>query len=398
MVCNECWSRLERAGGPTEWEATFLTGFCGGGAPEPGGDPPGAASPGAGQEDLYPEPGFRAFSILFDNDFFYNPSNDDRNYTMGLTFQGSGRWVRNLQLDAPLRWVDRVLSLDDGHGPVLGRATVHDFRFGHTGFTPNDLTVSDPIPGDRPYASMLYVTVRRSTGPTRIFATGRTEEKYRTALKTELTVGVLGLGIAENVQTRLHRWIRRNGGKSPDPKGWPHQISDGGEPTFKYKAVKQTLVSEGKHCFLHHDISTSLEGNLGYYTSAGAGAVIRVGRLVSPFWSFDSSPNDSYAQNLPRDQPEGYLFASVRATGWIYNAFLQGQFRDSPVTFRASEIERLVADFSAGGTVDGIPLGFAKMAITYAIAGRTPEFEGEFARTHIWAGGYLTFRGKGANP
>ena len=83
-------------------------------------------------------------------------------------------------------------------------------------FTPRDLGARDVVRGDWPYASLFFLSAgRRYASPV-----------SRVAYDTSLTIGVLGLAAAADVQRVLHDVTG-----TVQPKGWSHQISDGGEPT-----------------------------------------------------------------------------------------------------------------------------------------------------------------------
>lgn len=128
------------------------------------------AAPGA-------EPAAGAWSVFFENDSLYEPSNEDRDYTMGLGLRYSAS-------DAGPAVLRRALARLDGallpRWAPAGRG-IHSVEVGSTNFTPEDLANPDPIPGDHPYASLLYLGLRRmSVGA----------DDFR---RSDLDLGVLGL-------------------------------------------------------------------------------------------------------------------------------------------------------------------------------------------------------------
>ena len=325
------------------------------------------------------------FSLYMDNDLFYPPTNDDRNYTMGLGLQISGEWVDRTNLTWPLRFIDRMLRVESRRG---GRRNFHSVIFGGSGYTPDDLEDSNPIFNDRPYASLIYFS-------TSILSVG---DKNDWAFTTELTLGLLGLDVAENLQTFIHQ----NVSDSAIPKGWKHQISDGGEMSVLYRLrlEKQFLdyanISMGDWDLLQ--TSVGLDLGLGYYTYARGGPMIRIGYIKTPFWGFEPNPLGPNTKRQTTDLSdsagaggrlklikEAFLFAGFSGILVGYNALLQGQFRNSDVTFSNSEIERFLYDMSAGF---GMTLG--PINLSYAIAARSDEFQGTRGRDHIWGGFYLT--------
>lgn len=349
------------------------------------------------------EPCLTSLALYTDNDVFldgpikfFTPFeifaglNEDRNYTGSLTLQASGLWVHHRHLDAPLNFIDRQTGFAGRHtrAALVARRPAesdlilkhanqsHSFVIGHTILTPDDLQDLNPIPDDRPYASMQYFATRKSTA-----------SPYD-AYKSELVLGILGLGIADPVQSWVHERLReRNDKATPhDPKGWEHQIQDGGEPTIKYTVSTQRLAGRSDW----HDLTTSAEASAGYYTNIGASTRLRLGRVKSYFWTFDDDPNGSFDQALRPDEWELFLWGSLRTRLWAYNVLLQGQgdlFQESAATVPARNVERVVVDGRMGVTLNA--RGFSLTSVL--VAGRSPEFRGDKARSHYWGGLFAAF-------
>ncbi len=66
----------------------------------------------------------------------------------------------------------------------------------------------------------------------------------------------------------------------------------------------------------------------------------------------------------------------------LYNAILQGQFRDSEVTFSRSELEHVIGEAWIGVTKE-FSRGFAG---SFFVRGRTEEIKGPNERMPVWAG------------
>jgi len=349
------------------------------------------------------------FSLFVDQDSVYpwlGPWGGDQNYTMGVGLQLTGRIVRPVAW--PLRQVDALFGLGRLHGRLARESTAllpgdvpayfesHSLTLANGGFTPRRLDLAEPIPDDRPYASILSLTAGRST----------IDPYGRRVLRTELTLGVLGLNLAKSVQTSIHTKRRRaNQRKDPsavtpyDPAGWPNQISDGGEPTAKYTATWLQALSESTP----HDFTLQLEGSLGYYTNAAVGFVGRVGWLRSDFWTVQTNPLAAVNQGLrdqgggdgsrvprrdrSRDKPEAYLFGAARVRLVAYNELLQGGFRRSAVELEDTEIERVLRELDAGAT-----LSWKGLSATISLTRRSPEYRVGEPRTHTWGGIYLVYR------
>jgi hypothetical protein len=256
-------------------------------------------------------------------------------------------------------------------------------ELGSTNFTPEDLADPDPIFTDRPYASLLYLTTQRQSMSERRF------------LRSDLDLGMLGLDVGKAVQRYIHE--HRLLTDRPVPEGWDHQISEGGEPTLRYgrtigwllhsdrDASAQDLVGAPSR---HVDLQAVSDFMVGYNTSAVAGLALRVGRLATPWWSFESHPlsNQAVAQGRPRHGSEIYFWAGSSVRAVVYNAMLEGQLRKSAVTFSPSEIRHWLWENRAGWT---LTLG-DRWAVTYSLAFRTPEFDGPESRSQAWGGIFLT--------
>jgi hypothetical protein len=287
-----------------------------------------------------------------------------------------------LGLPALLRGFDRALGLAPIHRQnKFGVRERYALTFGHSAFTPDDLGDTQVIPGDRPYASLLYLTsARLSVSPDRYFA-----------LRTDMTFGLLGGPLARPVQAWIHEQLRGDGVSPKDPKGWSHQISDGGEPTLRYGVSGRWLVPDTASWL---DLSVLGEVNVGTYTNAATGLVLRMGLRQTPFWGFDSNPmgyaNQGTSGESGPDRLDAYVFAGLRERAVAYNALLQGQFRHSDLRVRAADVERLITEFEIGFVV-GKP---GIVSFTWALfAGRSPEYEGVGERPHLWGSMYLTFGG-----
>jgi hypothetical protein len=376
--------------------------------PDPWAEAPGGAL--LPTTEVEPRP-FGGVAFFLEEDAFNLRHKSDRNYTGGGAFQLSGAWVRRARLTRPLDALDFVFGVDaltrrlfglpapcgaiplGNVGPVQKGYT---FAFGVTAFTPRDLRSSAPIPDDRPYASLDFVTVSRS------FASDRAG----LALSSDVTLAVLGLREAHWIQKTIHASMRRAKGcggddtcSPPDPKGWSHQISEGGELTGRYSVWLEKRLSrlDVLRRLLSYDLKLTARGELGYYTAAALGGAVRLGHVESPFWSYNTAPMEGVNQalvaadggrDLGRLGFELYAWAGARGRFTAYNALLQGQFRRSTVTFAGNEIERFQYDYEAGVT-----LAYRGLSLAWAIfQGRSPEISAGQVRHHVWSSFYLAWR------
>ena len=309
----------------------------------------------------------KGIGLYMDQDFLVPGRNEDRDYTMGIAIELF--WedrARNIPfLDDALIQINRYASLELDKEKVK-----RSLMIGSINFTPDDLGNSEPIFDDRPYASLLYISSKLVV----------TDAEH--AIGTELQVGFLGLEIAKVIQTKLHGYTRSltNDSTPVDPEGWKHQISDGGEPTFKYR------VSYGKQ-FLRNqniDLAWTADASIGYQTNASLGLQMRLGTRKSAFWTLPYDPVNRGNFIPSKATNEVYFWTAYRARGVIYDALIQGQFRDSDVTFGSSDIKRLVHEAGAGitGTLQSVQL-------TLSLNYKSTELEGAASRSHYWGGLYV---------
>jgi hypothetical protein len=258
-----------------------------------------------------------------------------------------------------------------------------------TAFTPDNLNTADPILDDRPYASLVGVSVRRLSV---------NDASFDEAWSSELSVAMLGLPVARNAQTWIHRQLRaRSGAQTPyDPLGWHNQISDGGEPTALYRvAYEKRLFGDQSdpNSRKHFQVTGGLAGSVGYYTNANALVNTRVGWFTSDFWEFTPAAMTNVGtQNLGSGSRrsntpwELFLFAGARPKLNIYNALLQGQFRDSVHTV-AIKPGTLEWDLGVAAFIPAL-----RMQLSWnVLAGRTSEFKGGTPRTHTWGSLIATY-------
>ena len=308
------------------------------------------------------EPYNTGWQFYFDNDVFLG-STKDRNYTGGiaLTLTGARAADYGISLDGWLGRLNSLTSFEAMHRDHSGFLR-HSIEFGLIVFTPDDISSREPIADDYPYANLIFMANSRiSTFP-------ETNRMYQSSL----LVGLLGTPVGEQVQKTIHRLT-----DSEEPQGWDNQISDGGELTFKHSlSMHQALLSQrGAHAY---DLMGGLEGNLGFMTDVRASLYARIGKLRTPWWTF--SPQQAEYINLGQtigdnasagpNPPELFLWGGLRVKYSFYNALLQGQFRDSAVTYSREQLESVIINASLGITKtfgNGLGLSFVAQRQTHEI-------------------------------
>ena len=159
-------------------------------------------------------------------------------------------------------------------------------------------------------------------------------------------------------------------------------------------ASSPLAIPSGRHALLasgflrrrSFDLKLATEGSVGYLTEGSVALALRWGRITTPWWASTSEYAD-YAAQPARSisalgEPERYWSGGIRLRARAYNAFLQGQFRDSPVTFKASELEPLILEGWLGFTTH-----FRGLRVSYVLRHQTREIKhGRGARSLTWAG------------
>lgn len=317
----------------------------------------------------------RGYSIHIDNDLF-SGAHRDQDYSWGLGFTYAS--PRPGPLLSPLHSVrnrfDTWLTTEDS----AGRGWAPDqqaTQIGLIAMTPSTLRESEPLPGDRPFASLLFAT----SSQTRVHDSGRS------ARFSSLTVGMLGLDLAGNLQRGVHALVQNE-----PPLGWGHQISAGGEPTARYVEARQWLLDgEAAQGGDQPEVKFTLAGSAGYITEGSLALSARWGRIQSPWWNFAPELSDYMAAPVApvarfssHNPAEVFAFAGIRLKARAYNALLQGQFRHSDVRVQGDDL----AHFHAEAWL-GFATTWSDVRITYAIRYASEEMRTEpGARSLIWAG------------
>jgi hypothetical protein len=305
-----------------------------------------------------------SISFAIDNDSLVSDK-DDEDYSGGfnLTFRGKGVVDQWTSLHKPLAWLDHQIGLDQWAGIGPNSAQI---EYGVYIFTPEELGTSEPQPEDRPYASMVFIASSHD----------RYQASGEVSWNSTLTLGVLGLDLAKDLQEGLHSFRDVS-----NPSGWDNQISDGGEPTARYSLARQHLFYKNGSDF---EIKTTAQGSVGYLTEASWGMSLRAGAIYTPWYSFNPELNSYGERPVPTDlgrASEHYFWAGFALTARAYNVFLQGQFRDSEVTYDSDDLNLAIVKAWAGYTYvfdNGYSLG-------YSIRAQTSELkDGDADRNYLW--------------
>ncbi len=280
-------------------------------------------------------------------------------------------------LDPLLRRIDGLLL----PGPSSEHSAVNTaVQVGLASFTPQDLLAEDVNFADRPYASLLFVTgARQYVAP-----------DARSVRYSDLTLGVLGLPITADIHNAIHRAVG-----SETARGYAHQISAGGEPTARYvtggSRLRAQRLALGSRLL---EAKSTWEISAGYLTEMSYAFSTRLGNINSSWWTFNPERVDYIAQPSPVASRRGsglrelYVWAGAKARLRAYNAFLQGQFRDSDHRLGASDLNHVIGELWLGITAQSI--GGTQMS--YAMRYQTAEIrEGLGSRDPVWAGVTISY-------
>jgi len=308
---------------------------------------------------------------MMDNDAFAG-TGQDRDYSGGVSLTVGGNRSNgpsNIFGDA-LDGLDQISGAEQWYARKTTSRFQRVFQIGMNLFTPENKSASLPIREDRPYANLVYLASSRYA-PT---------QNGRHFYQSSLVVGLLGTNVGEFLQDTVHEVTG-----SEKPKGFENQISDGIELTGRYAVSRHTLLISATHLELNLIASASL----GYLTEGSAGLSIRIGHIPKPGWPSISDYTHFGSQPLPIARPgarinrtgERYWSIGFGTRFRAYNAFLQGQVRDSHVRYSSSQLNRLLFDAWIGYTTE-----MGEYRLNYSVRYQSAEIShGPSARDLIWA-------------
>ncbi len=309
----------------------------------------GFTSTAAGQNGL-DEAGI--LSVQVENDLW--GSGTDRHYTHGTR-------ISYLSSEEVPEWLYRGA----GYVPVFSRQgrLRTSYAVGQSIFTPEDITRSDLIPEERPYAGWTYAAVGLVSDHR--VRDGALQSNRLDSL--ELNIGVVGPNsFTEQTQKEVHRIIG-----SPQPRGWRHQLRN--EPGIMLVYERQW---QAQYLFepwgLGIDVTPHVGGTLGnVLTSLCTGVTLRFGRdLPSDYGPPSIRPSLPGSGFFHPNQDFGwYLFAGTSGRLVLHSIFLDGNtFRDSHSVDR----EDWVGDVQVG-----LVLTWDRFRLSFSNIFRSDEFKGQ---------------------
>ena len=320
--------------------------------------------PSEGSEDEF------SWAFAIDNDILLpGPRDQDYTYGFNLTLVGKSTENQLVSLHRSLDWINSAIGLNEQLDSGIKASKV---EYGLFGFTPEDISRKDPQQNDRPYASLVYVSSAREGY----------DPAQEVSWQSTLSLGVMGLSIVGDIQDAVHTGFNGN-----LPQGWDNQISDGGELTARYSVSRQTLRYSDDSGV---ELKTTLQGSIGYITEASWSLSSRAGKIHTPWVSFNPELTNYGEKSIPNTRvkvSEQYAWAGISLKLRAYNAFLQGQFKESAVTYDSGQLNHAIVEAWIGYTLaftDGY-------SFTYSIRGHSSELKsGNGDRSVIWGGVLLS--------
>ena len=187
--------------------------------------------------------------------------------------------------------------------------------------TPGDLSRSDLIEDDVPYAGALTLQATWYAF---------NDKEFR---GSEITVGVVGpASLAEQTQKMVHNVLPN----SSEPKGWDHQLST--EPVINFNYMRKRKIWRwGNPADISFD--TAIDGNVALgnlFTQASAALEMRFGHNMPKGFVYVPDPiglSMHYLASLKPANPQAasyYATLVLRGSAFAHNIFLDGNtFRDS---------------------------------------------------------------------
>jgi hypothetical protein len=308
-----------------------------------------------------------SWALAFDNDLLA-PGHRDRDYTYGmnLTYSGVSAVDADISLKTPLA------ALDDWFGVtqlVANPINNYSVEAGLYGFTPKELESTAVDESDRPYASLVYLSSSHE----------QIDLDQNVAWNSTLTIGMLGLGFVGDLQNVAHQ---KTAGRVA--RGWNHQISDGGELTGRYVIARQHYLNSFSDSV---EVKSTVQASVGYLTETSWGLSFRAGKIISPWASFNpdliSYGEKSTYSNNTSSTNEHYFWSGFTLKARFYNAFLQGQFRDSDFSYSYSGLRPLIAEAWMGYTY-AFKQGYR---VSYVLRAQSSEIKhGDGNRNVVWGG------------
>lgn len=282
----------------------------------------------------------QSLTVEFENDLLQG---DDSDYTHGSRFM----WT------TPETLTPKWLSFLPGKTPFFRPDEgVYDYSFvlGQNMFTPNDISETNLIKDDRPYAGYTYIG-----------AIGRKTSKGQNTF-VEIDIGLVGpASFAEETQTWWHEVV-----DATEPQGWDNQLDN--ELTIQIQYWESRGVTLlGKQEAWSLDMTPRIGGFLGNVQVSGAvGADARFGYNMPT----SQGPGVITPTSLTKKQNRKsyvYVFFGSEGRACAWNIFLDGNTDGGS---HSVDKETFVSDIRTG-----VGVGIKDFNMIWTIIQRSPEYK-----------------------
>lgn len=295
-------------------------------------------------------------TFYFENDLF---TGTDSNYTNGVKYSIISP---DLSPHAPDGKLPRRVLKYIHEIPFIGKSSPGfkhkaEFAFGQNMFTPADISRSDLIDDDRPYAGWTYFSLS-------YHRINEVKDHMSFMDTVELQFGLVGpQAYAEQTQKFIHK-IR----ELQTPNGWDNQLKN--EPglaiVFERKWLFRPVDSEK----FGYSIIPYMGGAMGnVYTYFNSGTELRLGwnipkdfgvSLIRPAGSTRLETDSNFST---------FIFGAVNARAIARDIFLDGNtFTDS---------HRVDKNYFVADIAGGLAVSFSNIIITWTQVLRSKEFKGQ---------------------
>lgn len=323
--------------------------------------------------------------IFTENDFL-SPfaKNEDDNYTGGLRVEAV------FQQPALLRFPFLLKN-------KLPRETLYQtLAFTGTTFTPRNLAATGIVKEDRPYASVVGLSIG---------AQFKSTKNKKVHFGYELLAGQMGKPFMGELQGKIHRretlsFIETN---RPDPKGWPNQIANGGAFVVNLELNHERLLFQSKESeryFVPVRISIKNSVNAGNYLINSAHG-FRF-NFFNKQYDFDNEiappvitqkMNEAIVKVKPIKKPRVFSFSvymEPRLKINVHNAALTGKLLSRKsvhtiyTTNYAGGLTPMLFEYEAG-----VVARFYFLQAGFSLNGRSKEFAAQNKSMHHWGGFFV---------
>lgn len=297
------------------------------------------------------------FRVNYDNDFF---SATDRYYTQGIYLEFIFPFIKKSPLSKLL------IPLNKNSINYYGINLEQD------GFTPRSIRHDSIYFGERPYASVFFVS--------HFLVSIAKGKKQR--LTSRFDLGIIGPDAkGEEEQKAIHFAL-----KNIQPLGWEYQIAGDYVINYNLKFEKGLYV---KKKFEFIGFAASRIGTL--YDDLSLGILLRAGRMQSYFdnLGLNAASKKKSIQNVSpviNKKFQFHAFSKGEIKTVAYNATMQGGFfnKNSIYTIPSNDIKRIVAIAYVG-----VVISYKAMSLEYTKAYISPEFKNGLH--HGWGHCNITF-------